>query len=94
MLNGYKIMPIAIEPWNLDSSFSRSHLSHFTPYPVFRTNYPTPLHSPNQPQHKMQGTGHRARTLNNLEMPKTYIIDTENPIRMLTMFAQTIKMHL
>ncbi|CRL18854.1 unnamed protein product [Penicillium camemberti] len=40
------------------------------------------------------GTRHRARTLNNLEISKTYIIDTENPIRVLTMFAQTIKMHL
>lgn len=88
-------MAISIEPWNLDSSFS-SHLSHFTPYPVFCTEYQifTPLPSPNQPQHKMQGTRHRARTLNNLEMSKAYIINTENPIRVLTMVAQTIKMHL
>lgn len=95
MLNGYiYLLRYSVESWNLDSSFSKSHLSYFTPYPVFRTKYPTPLPSPNQPEHKMQGTGHRARTLNNLEMSKTYIINTENPIRVLTIFAQTIKIAL
>lgn len=58
------LMAISIESLDLDSLFSRSYLSHFTPYPVFRTKYSTLLPSPNQPQYKMQGTGHRARTLN------------------------------